>query len=71
MVGYNVKPENVIVVTTLLINRTSGEQNTRRQQIGEGKYDEEANLNLLRDVSLGVSLIPVTACKNGRLKKWL
>lgn len=45
--GYNVKPENVIGVTTLLLNRTSGEETTARKQIEAGEYDEEANLDLV------------------------
>ncbi|MCY1391023.1 hypothetical protein D9M71_58500 [compost metagenome] len=44
--GYNVKPQNVIGVTTLLKNRESGEITTSRKQIAEGKYDEKANLDL-------------------------
>ncbi|MNM50696.1 hypothetical protein D3C81_617450 [compost metagenome] len=44
--GYNVKPQNVIGVTTLLKNRESGEITTSRKQIAEGKYDEKANLSL-------------------------
>lgn len=44
--GYNVKPQNVIGVTTLLKNRETGELTTARKQITAGKYDEKANLNL-------------------------
>jgi phosphoserine phosphatase len=44
--GYNVKPQNVIGVTTLLKNRKTGELTTARKQITAGKYDEKANLGL-------------------------
>jgi hypothetical protein len=44
--GYNVKPENVIGVTTLLKDRKTGELTTARKQITAGKYDEKANLGL-------------------------
>ncbi|MBF7144876.1 MULTISPECIES: haloacid dehalogenase-like hydrolase [Pseudomonas] len=44
--GYNVKPENVIGVTTLLKNRTTGELTTARKQITAGAYTPQANLNL-------------------------
>ncbi|MDF2796817.1 MAG: phosphorylcholine phosphatase, partial [Pseudomonas orientalis] len=44
--GYNVKPENVIGVSTLLKNRNTGELTTARKQIAAGKYDEKANLGL-------------------------
>ncbi|WP_435634256.1 haloacid dehalogenase-like hydrolase [Pseudomonas solani] len=44
--GYNVKPENVIGVTTLLKDRKTGALTTARKQIEEGKYDEKANLDL-------------------------
>ncbi|OLN92834.1 hypothetical protein CCHL11_06724 [Colletotrichum chlorophyti] len=45
--GYNVKPENVIGVTMLMKNLTSGELTTSRKQIEEGTYDEKANLELV------------------------
>lgn len=45
--GYNVKPENVIGVTTLLKNLTSGEETTSRKLIEAGVYDQEANLDLV------------------------
>jgi phosphorylcholine phosphatase len=45
--GYNVKPENVIGVTTLLKNATTGELTTSRLQIEDGDYDEQANLDLI------------------------
>ena len=45
--GYNVKPENVIGVTTFLRNATSGALTNSRKQIEEGVYDEEANLDLV------------------------
>ncbi|MCU9949937.1 haloacid dehalogenase-like hydrolase [Pseudomonas sp. PDM13] len=44
--GYNVKPENVIGVTTLLKDRKTGALTTARKQIEEGTYDEKANLDL-------------------------
>ncbi|KAF4826984.1 hypothetical protein CGCTS75_v008658 [Colletotrichum tropicale] len=45
--GYNVKPENVIGVTLVMKNLTSGELTTSRKQITEGTYDQEANLALV------------------------
>jgi phosphoserine phosphatase len=45
--GYNVKPENVIGVTTFLRNATSGALTNSRKQIEDGVYDEEANLDLV------------------------
>lgn len=45
--GYNVKPENVIGVTTFLKNATSGALTNSRAQIEAGEYDEEANLDLV------------------------
>ncbi|WP_297846512.1 haloacid dehalogenase-like hydrolase [Pseudomonas sp.] len=44
--GYNVKPQNVIGVTTLLKDRKTGELTTARKQITAGKYDEKANMGL-------------------------
>lgn len=44
--GYNLKPQNVIGVTTLLKDRKTGELTTARKQITAGKYDEKANLDL-------------------------
>ena len=44
--GYNVKPQNVIGVTTLLKNRDTGELTTARKQISAGTYKPEANLAL-------------------------
>lgn len=44
--GYNVKPQNVIGVTTLLKNRDTGELTTARKQISAGTYKPEANLGL-------------------------
>ena len=44
--GYNVKPENVIGVTTMLKDRKTGELTTARKQITAGKYDENSNLGL-------------------------
>ncbi|KAK2033987.1 phosphorylcholine phosphatase [Colletotrichum zoysiae] len=45
--GYNVKPENVIGVTLVMKNLTSGELTTSRQQIQDGNYDQGANLGLV------------------------
>ncbi|KAF9876917.1 phosphorylcholine phosphatase [Colletotrichum karsti] len=45
--GYNVKPENVIGVSLLMKNLTSGDLTTSRKQITEGTYDEKANLGLV------------------------
>src|SRR5690606_19636161 len=44
--GYNVKPENIIGVTTLLKDRKTGAVTTSRKLIEQGKYDEKANLAL-------------------------
>jgi phosphoserine phosphatase len=45
--GYNVPPKNVIGVTTMLRNATSGHLTNARKQIAEGDYDEQANLDLV------------------------
>ncbi|WP_323121495.1 HAD family hydrolase [Burkholderia alba] len=45
--GYNVKPQNVIGVTTLLRNPATGELTTSRLQIKKGAYDEAANRPLV------------------------
>lgn len=45
--GYNVPPQNVIGVTTMLVNSTSGFLTNARKQIVEGTYDPEANLDLI------------------------
>ena len=45
--GYNVKPENVIGVTTMLRNATSGDLTNSRMQIEDGKYNGQANLDLI------------------------
>lgn len=45
--GYNVPPQNVIGVTTMLKNATSGELTTARRQIINGEYDYESNLDLI------------------------
>ncbi|WP_277960500.1 haloacid dehalogenase-like hydrolase [Pseudomonas sp. RIT-To-2] len=44
--GYNVKPQNVIGVTTLLKDPKTGELTTARKQIAAGKYDPKANMSL-------------------------
>ncbi|MDF3931306.1 haloacid dehalogenase-like hydrolase [Pseudomonas citronellolis] len=44
--GYNVKPENVIGVSTLLKDRKTGAVTTARRQISESKYDPDANRGL-------------------------
>lgn len=45
--GYNVKPENVIGVTTMLKNTTSGDLTTTRLQIENGAYNPQANIDLM------------------------
>ncbi|KAF1943294.1 hypothetical protein EJ02DRAFT_453391 [Clathrospora elynae] len=45
--GYNVPPQNVIGVTTVLKNATSGALTNARKQITEGTYNQEANLDLV------------------------
>jgi hypothetical protein len=45
--GYNVKPENVIGVTTMLKNTTTGDLTNSRIQIEAGTYNEEANRDLV------------------------
>lgn len=42
--GYNVKPENIIGINTLLKNGT--QKTTARKQIQDGTYNEEQNLKL-------------------------
>lgn len=44
--GYNVKPQNVIGITTLLKDRASGALTTSRLQIRAGNYDPAQNLGL-------------------------
>lgn len=44
--GYNVKPENVLGVATMMRNVTSWELTTSRKQIIEGTYNQTANLDL-------------------------
>lgn len=44
--GYNVKPQNVIGVSTLLKNPRTGELTTARKQIEAGKYDPKANMGM-------------------------
>jgi phosphoserine phosphatase len=45
--GYNVPPENVIGVTTLLKDVCAGTLTTSRKQIAEGTYNQQANLDLV------------------------
>ena len=45
--GYNVPPQNVIGVTTMLVNSTSGYLTNARKQIVEGTYNPDANLDLV------------------------
>jgi phosphoserine phosphatase len=45
--GYNVPPQNVIGVTTMLRNKTSGQLTNARKQITEGTFDPVANLDLV------------------------
>lgn len=44
--GYNVKPENVLGVATMMKNVTTGELTTSRKQIIDGTYNQTANLDL-------------------------
>ncbi|PBP28531.1 phosphorylcholine phosphatase [Diplocarpon rosae] len=44
--GYNIKPQNVLGVSTLLKNVETGELTTSRKQITAGNYDMTANLDL-------------------------
>lgn len=44
--GYNVKPQNVIGVNTLLKDRNTGELTTARKQIKAGNYTPKKNLHL-------------------------
>jgi phosphoserine phosphatase len=45
--GYNVHPHNVIGVSTILKNATSGALTNARKQIVEGTYNQTANLDLV------------------------
>ncbi|CAA9959139.1 hypothetical protein CFE70_002658 [Pyrenophora teres f. teres 0-1] len=45
--GYNVPPQNVIGVTTMLKNSTSGALTNARKQISAGTYNQTANLDLV------------------------
>lgn len=45
--GFNVPPAQVIGVSTLLKNTTSGDLTTSRKQITEGTYDQSENMDLL------------------------
>ncbi|MBI3899408.1 MAG: haloacid dehalogenase-like hydrolase [Gammaproteobacteria bacterium] len=45
--GYNVKPQNVIGVTTMLKDPTTQALTTARLQIGKGQYDPAANAKLV------------------------
>jgi phosphoserine phosphatase len=45
--GYNVPPQNVIGVTTMLRNASSGALTNARIQIEQGTYDQEKNLDLV------------------------
>ena len=51
--GYNVPPQNVIGVTTVLKNATSGALTSARKQIAEGTYDQTANL--VRDYNVKIA----------------
>jgi len=44
--GYNVKPENVIGVTTVLRNRKTGALTTSEMQIRQGDYDPAKNMEM-------------------------
>lgn len=45
--GYNVKPENVLGVTTLLKDPRTGELTTARKLIGKGGYDWQKTMDLV------------------------
>lgn len=45
--GYNLPPQNVIGVTTMLKNATTGALTNARKQIANGSYSQEANLDLI------------------------
>ncbi|KAL2066149.1 hypothetical protein VTL71DRAFT_2220 [Oculimacula yallundae] len=45
--GFNIKPENVLGVATMMRNTTTGDLTTSRQQIADGVYNQTANLDLL------------------------
>ena len=45
--GYNLNPQNFISVALLTKNTTSGEVTSSREQITEGTYSQEANLDLV------------------------
>lgn len=45
--GYNVKPENVLGVATMMRNTTSGDLTVSRKQIIDGTYNQTANLDLV------------------------
>jgi hypothetical protein len=45
--GYNVKPENVIGVSTLLENPATGELTTARKMIADGTYDWKATMDYI------------------------
>ncbi|MFC0225175.1 haloacid dehalogenase-like hydrolase [Serratia aquatilis] len=44
--GYNVKPQNVIGINTLLLNRKTGDLTTARKQIKANNYVPESNQDL-------------------------
>lgn len=46
--GYGLDPKQVIGVNTLLKNPKTGEMTTSHFQIREGKYDQQANMNLVQ-----------------------
>ncbi|GJN75700.1 hypothetical protein PLICBS_009806 [Purpureocillium lilacinum] len=50
--GYNMKPENVIGVSLLLKNQTSGAITSVRSQIADGTYDMSATLDLVMTPTL-------------------
>ena len=60
--GYNVKPQNVIGVTTLLKNRETGELTTARKQISAGKYDEKANKQAVLAEDERIALADIKSC---------
>ncbi|KAL3957082.1 hypothetical protein ACCO45_007660 [Purpureocillium lilacinum] len=50
--GYNMKPENVIGVSLLLKNQTSGAITSVRSQIADGTYDMSATMDLVMTPTL-------------------
>jgi phosphorylcholine phosphatase len=60
--GHNVPAENVIGVTLMLRNETSGELTNARKQIEEGDYDQQRNLEFV----FGTYLWTPATCFSGK-----